>query len=128
VEESFRPAHEGAQAAVRRSVTRESHDRTELFVATAADRADAARIGRIERDPCSAPRPVGDDRRDLVTEHERSVETRLADRPVGIPVEVGAAQPDREDPQEDFGRPGRRDGLLVDPDVAGRVEAGDGLH
>jgi hypothetical protein len=55
-----------------------------------------------------------------VPEHERVRQSGVADRPLGPPVQVGPADPDRRDPHQDLARvrAGHRRRFLADPDVA----------
>ena len=63
-----------------------------------ADLAAPARHRRVERDALSLAQSARDHAGHLVPEHQRRGELRVADAAVGVPVQVGAAQPDRPRP------------------------------
>ena len=91
----------------------------QMFGATAAARfALAARVGRVCRDAFSGPWPGEDHATELVAEHERTDQARVADPGPAIPVQVRAAQADGRDPEEDLARAWSRDRLPCQLDVA----------
>ena len=101
-------------------------------VVVAAQAGGAGRAGGVE----AAEHPVADgDPLDVVAGRQHRADELVADRearldrdPAVVDVEVGAADPARLDP--DQGLVGGADlgiGLLLDPDLAGRLE-GDGAH
>ena len=122
-QQTLRPAHERAQAAVDGSVTAEPDVRAEVAVAGPADEAVSTRVRRLHDDPLALARAGDDEAAHLVAEHERLDHLRLADAAVLVPVEVGAAQPDGGDADELLPRRGDGLGFLVDTDVAGAVQS-----
>ena len=118
-ERALGPRHPLAQAPVVGAVPREAHRLAEVGMAVAAERAGLARDGRVDRDPPSVLR----DPRELVAEHERSREPRLADPALAEPVQVGAAEADRGDAHERLAVARLRALFLVQAQVARRVQA-----
>jgi hypothetical protein len=82
----------------------------------------SARLARLERDPLARAGSGPDDATDLVAEHERLGDAR-ARAAIDIPVEVGAAQPDRGHAQQLLARRGHGVGELLEPQVGDRVES-----
>ena len=80
-------------------------------------------IAGSTRDALARARAVLDHGHRLVAEHERALEDRVADRALGEPVQVGAAEPDRRDAQHHLVGPRLAHRLVVHADVADVVEA-----
>lgn len=57
-----------------------------------------------------------------MAQDERADQPRVADRPILVPVEVGAAQSDTRDPDQFLARTGYRVRVMVEPQVARGVE------
>jgi hypothetical protein len=103
-------------------VAEEAHVGTEVVVAHEAVLAPTTGVGRLDDDALALAGTGHDHASELVAQHERLVDDRLADTAVLVPVEVGAAQADRGDTYELLA--GRGDGLgfLVDTDVFRAVQ------
>ena len=67
--------------------------------------------------------PEIDDTRYLVTEHQGAVEHGISDAALGEPMPVRAAQSDRRDADQLVTRAGLRIRLIVQAQIARRVEA-----
>ncbi len=89
--------------------------------------ANAAGVGRVDRDALACPRSGLDRRHELVAEHERPSHRGIADRALGEPVPVGAAQADGLHAQEQLAlaRLGRL--FVAEAKVADTVQP-EGLH
>jgi hypothetical protein len=76
---------------------------------------------RIGDDQLAVAEPTAE----LVAENERAVEAGVTDARLVVPVEVGAAQANRSDPQPDVVGTCGNLGLARDADVPDAVQAGD---
>jgi hypothetical protein len=120
-----RPGQELPQAAVAGAVPGEDHVGAQVAVPVPAGLADAARDGRVDRDPDAVVRSAADHARHLVTQHERAGHHGVADPALGEPVQVGAADPDRGHlDQPVVGTRRFRPVLGVHPHVPGAVQPG----
>ena len=75
-------------------MTREPHVGAQVALAGETECAPAARNGRVEHDALAGAGAGGHDAGELVAEHERAVEQRVADAALEEPVPVGAAEAD----------------------------------
>ena len=93
----------------------------------ALEAALAASAGerRIDGDAPAVERTALDDARELVADHERLREARVADAALLVPVQVGAAEPDRLDAHEALPRAGRLHRLLRNAHVTDAVHTSD---
>ena len=83
--------------------------------------------GRIDGDRLAVPRAAHDHAGGLVAEHQRPAEAGVADACLGVPVQVGPAQTDRGDPDEDVPADDIRIGLVPDAHILNGMEPRD-LH
>ena len=127
VQEMVRPGHELTHGPVLAAVARELDAGAEIAVAVAAGPAGTARDGRVDRHPLAAPGTVLDHAGGFVAEHQRGRQGRIADLALVPPVQVRAADADRGHPDQARPRPGLRDRLLAQPDIARSVQP-RGLH
>ena len=123
VGEVLGPRHERAQGAVGDAVPREAAVRAEVVQTTETLRATAARIGGVDGNSLALAGTRLDRRNELVSEHERPRQPRVADRRLLEPVPVRAAEPDRSHPEEDVAGKRFGLGLVVQPEVTGTVES-----
>jgi hypothetical protein len=120
-----RPAEVLAQAAVAVAVAGEDDVRAQVLVALEAARAVAAVQRGVDRDAAPVERAALDHAGELVADHERAGEPRVADPALLVPVQVGAAEADGLDVDEALVRARIAHGLVGKPDVSGAVQAGD---
>jgi hypothetical protein len=92
-----------------------------------ADAAAAARHGWVERHALAGALAGLDRPHELVAEDEGPVEHRVPDPALQEPVPVGPAEADGGHAHENFAVAWLGRGLVVEPEVAGAVEA-KGLH
>ena len=81
-----------------------------------------ARDRRVDGHELPGPVTARDDPGKLMPEHERRRNPAVTDRPLGEPVEVRPADPDRRDAHELFVGAGRRLGLVMETKVTRAVE------
>jgi hypothetical protein len=122
VDEMVGPGDECAQCAVRRSVPSEAHVGAQVPLPRKTQRAPSARHSRVEYDALAGARAVDDDAGELVAEDERLAQHRIADPSLEEPMAVGAAQPDAADAHERVALPRLGVRLVVQQQLAGRVE------
>ena len=120
-QQSCRPGHPFSKSAIGDAVAREAHVRAEVAVACPARLAVPACTARLERHPEAGPWTGLDDPADLVAEHERLGDPR-AGAALDVPVEVGAAEPDRRHTDHLLAGGGDRLGQPLEPQVADAVE------
>ena len=120
-QQTLRPVHQRAQAAVDGGVAAELHVGAEVGVAGATDVAVAAGVGRLDDDALALARAAHDDAAHLVAQHQRLDDDGLADAAVLIPMQIRATEADCGDAHELLA--GGDDGLgfLVDTNVFGAV-------
>ena len=120
--EALRPGDERPKPTVGRAVACEPHLGAEVAVPGEAERAAPAGNRGIEHDALAAPRAARHHAGELVTEDERLAEHRVADTSLEEPVPIRAAETDTADPHEHLARLRLRVGLLVQPELTGRVQ------
>src|ERR1022692_528486 len=123
VQECCRPAEELPHSAVQAAVTGELDLRAQVPVAVAALPARLTWDRRIDRYPFAAAGAGRDHPGVLVPEGERPAQVSVADARFGPPVQVGATDPDRGDPDQARARLEYGYGLIGEPDVSCRVQA-----
>jgi hypothetical protein len=96
-EEVVRPEQAFLETTVEGLMAGEPHVRAEVGVPRAARLALSARDRRVDRHSLAGVRPVQRHAGELVPRHHRRLDGDLAGAAFGIPVEIGAAQPDRRD-------------------------------
>ena len=120
-----RPAQVLAERSVPAPVPREPDLRAEVRMALAAQVAALARDRRVDGHAPAGQRPLLHDARELVPDHERRGQPRVADRALLEPVQVGAADADGLHADEALPRFRSRRRLVAQPHVAHAVEARD---
>jgi hypothetical protein len=103
-------------------MARKPAEKTEMLVTRPARTAPAAGDRRVERDAFTRARPVSDDADELVPEDERALEDSVPDAAVLEPVQVGTAEPDGADAQEQLVVRGRGGRLVVQAQVVPVVQ------
>ena len=103
-------------------MAREAHGRAEVLEPGRTEIARAARDRGIDGDALALARAGGDDARELVPEHERSLELGVADAALEQPVTVRAAETHGGDADEHLARRGRRVRLVVQSQLARPVQ------
>jgi hypothetical protein len=128
-EELVRPDQAFLETTVKGLMAGEPDVRAEVGVPRTARLAPSARDRRIDRHSLSGVRPVQRHAGELVPRHHRRVDGDLAGTAFGVPVEIGAAQPDRRDGDGGPTRSwcGRTVGLLH-AKVPHGVELHDSVH
>nr|WP_240731924.1 hypothetical protein [Egibacter rhizosphaerae] len=80
---------------------------------------------RIDRHPLAVAVTTDERAGQLVADHQRFIEARVADATFGEPVEVGPADPHGIDPDQLVARPCHRHRAIGETDVTGAVQSCD---
>ena len=83
MEQVARPGHDRAEGAIGGAEAREPRRDADVGATAAARFAPAARVGRVGGDALPGPWPVEDHAAELVAEHERTDQARVADPGLG---------------------------------------------
>jgi hypothetical protein len=123
IRKPLRPRDERAKPAVGRAVTCEPQLAAEVPIARRAECAAAAGNRRVEHDALPGTRTARDDAGELVAEDEWLTENRIADAALEEPVSIGTAQTDTADAHEHLACVRFWVRLLVQSEIARRVQA-----
>ncbi len=123
LEQPFRPGKPRAQTTVGLAVAGKATVGAEMIETAAAQWATTTRSGGIDCDPLACPLAFRDRPGYLVPENQRSSDRCIADSTFEKPVSVRAAEADCIYPQHDLTRCGNRLRYVLEPKLAGTVEA-----
>ncbi len=116
VEAVLRPRHPLPQGAVGRAMAGEPNGLAEVRPVPETERTGAARVRGVDgHEPARQP-PVLDAGHELMAEHQRPLQHRVADAAVHHPVPVRPAQADRAHPEQRLARAGIGDRFLMEPE------------